>query len=393
MVRKFSVALIMLMLFSVCAMFVTACDSSSGNETDKMEKVSLCDFESNQELLSIAYYNIDGKVELCSDSAYVTSGEYCAKVTTDIGVSQFDGADANFTFVTGTRFIPKTDYSDTVAFEMDFFNAYGKDVEVMLSVDSSSYLYYGTAKPGWNHFTMAVNRENLDLSSISTIDFWFRGKPKNTEEAYVFYVDNFVAVTTDNKVVAKTIDYSGKTPFRFDEEYEIFNLMQFMRTAGESAESRFANPRFSLNRDMNYILHGTGSMKVEFFSNSAGTGVVSVGFRMVRGMAEMSWNDYDYETTYLSCDVYNASDKDITFGIALYSQINEVYHVDSLIPAHSWSDPLGTRLRLQDMIDTIVGDELDIMTIVFYVSGFTETGDCLYMDDISFKSEEEFEEA
>lgn len=108
-------------------------------------------------------------------------------------------------------------------------------------------------------------------------------------------------MTIDNKVAAKTIDYSGKTPFRFDEEYEIFNLMQFMRTANESAESRFTNPRFSLNRDMNYILHGTGSMKVEFFSNSAGTSVVSVGFRTGRGMAEMIWNDYDYETTYLSC--------------------------------------------------------------------------------------------
>lgn len=382
------------LILAAVVLVSSACLAGCGDKEKQLaettDKYTVCDFESNKELLSIAYYNVNGKVELSEQSEHVKSGKYCAKVTTEIGSSPFKGKDANFTFVTGTPFIEKTDYSDTVAFEMYLYNAYKDAVQIMLTADGDNVLYRGWAQPGENNFVMPVNRENIDLTSVSTIDFWFEGKPKNTQESYVFYMDRLVAVTADEAVRPPAIDYSGKTPFRFDREYEAYNLMQFMRTSAESGESRFANPRFSLNRDPRYILTGTGSLKAEFFSNEAGTGVVSVGFRTVRGMAEMSWNDFDYATTYLSCDVYNPTDRDITFGIALFSQINEVKRVDSLIRANSWSDPKSCRLLLQDMLDTVIGNELDIMTIVFYVSGMQKTGDALYIDNISFKSESEF---
>lgn len=133
-------------------------------------------------------------------------------------------------------------------------------------------------------------------------------------------------------------------------------------------------------------------MKVEFFPNEAGTDVVGVGFRTVRGTESVSWNEFDYETTYLTYDVYNASEQELQVGIALFTKIDEVYRVNTVVPANSWSDPYETRLLLQDMLDQVTGTELDIMTIVIYVDGYTAEGGALYLDNISFKSAQEFGE-
>lgn len=377
-------------LLLVCAVGFAACDETSEEEST-VEKVTLCGFENNRELLSIAYYNVGGgKIDLCDDPAYVTSGDACAKMTMETPVREEKGDDLTLTFVTGTSFLPKTNYTDTVAFELDLYSDYEAPVQTMLTIDTSNYMWYGSVEPGWNHFTIPLSRESYDLSSVSTIDLWFEGKPANVEEPYVFYLDSFVAVTVEERVYQKELDYSGTTPFTFSNEYDVYGLMSNMGAA--ASDSRFAYPRYSLNRDPHYILNGTGSMKVEFFPNEAGTDVVGVGFRTVRGTESVSWNEFDYETTYLTYDVYNASEQELQVGIALFTKIDEVYRVNTVVPANSWSDPYETRLLLQDMLDQVTGTELDIMTIVIYVDGYTAEGGALYLDNISFKSAQEFGE-
>ena len=370
-------------LLLLCGGAAACSDSQEGNAAST-EKLVVCGFESKRELLSIVY-NLFGKAELDASEEYVTEGEYCAKLTTEIPVREEKGSDINMTFITGTQFISKTDYSDTVAFELDMYNASGYAIDFAFALNTYTILGYYTLETGANHLVIPVSRECYDLRSVDTIDFWFEGKTAQEEQPYQIYMDNLVAVTTGENVYQISRSYAGDTPFRFENDYEIKGVMDYMGTI----ESLFTQPRYSLNRDLQYVLTGSASMCVDFFTNSTGA-VDSLGFRSIVGTSDLSWNDYEYDSTYLSFDMYNATDKDITVTLAIFTVTNETISKSFTLPANSWSDPAQARMLLQDILDVTVGDELDIMTIVFMFEGLTGDGDTIYLDNISFKAAEDF---
>lgn len=379
----------MIKLLSVVLGLLVLCGLAVGckeekKETETTQEYVLCGFESKKELLSIVY-NFFGKIELESGDTYVKEGENCAKITTEIPVRESKGTDLSMVFITGTQYIEKTDFSDTVAFEVDILNATESPIAFSMTLNVNTILGYFTLEKGENHLVVPVNRECYDLRSVNTLEFWFEGKDAEVVDPYELYIDNFVAIVAEDKVNQKTYSFAGDTPFRFENEYEIAGVMDYMG----SVESVFTKPRYSLNRDLQYILTGTGSMRIDFFSKSTG-GMDSLGFRSVVGTSDLSWNEYDYASTYLSFDMYNPTDKNITIELAIFTKTNESIGKSIALPANSWTDPLEARMLLKDILDMTVGDKLDIMTIVFNVIGLDGTGDSLYLDNISFKTADQF---
>lgn len=378
-------------LFSVIitiALAATFCFPACGKTSDKgkkqttfITKKSLCGFESNKELLSVRWdYRIDGTVELQKEN--VTAGEYSAKLTTEMDTTTVKGNELGITFIPGTEFIPKTDYTDTVAIELDVFNAFSQRIQYQFVLNNTYVLKQDFLECGSNRLVVPTNRECYDFANVMTFDLRLDGKPAGVSDPYVLYLDNLVAVTVPDSVNKVNKSYAGDTPYKFESENDVKNVMAQMGTP----ESRFTVPKYTLNRNPKYTLYHKGSLKVEFFSNSANTGVDTLGFRTIDGPDSLSMDKYDFATTYLTFDMFNPTDKNITVIFRVQTLDRKTVGTEILIPAGSWSDPSQAKILLQDIKDLTIGTNINIATIIFLISGFAETGDCVYLDNISFKS-------
>jgi hypothetical protein len=373
------------------ASLLTACGGQNGNESGgnapsaKYEKRLLADFESKAELLSIIYTLGGAKAELAESGDYVTGGRYAAKITAETGSREVKGGDLNICFVTGTKFIPKTDYSDTIAFEVDIYNAYSGDIRMMFAFDAYyTEVEWFTVTPGKNHVQISIDTEAYDLASKDTLMFWLEGKDEGIEEPYVLYFDSFYAITSPDAPKRSVPDVGGKSMFRFENNFEIAGLMNYLG----SPQSRFTMPRYSLNRDLQYALTGRGSMRVDFFTNRAGTGIDTLGF-VSMAIDSSGWTGIDYDDTWLAFDLYNPNDFDISADMVLFTKLNETVGVSVSVPARSWSAPAEARLSARAIKNATIGEGLDIYAIAFYMNGLP--GACsIYLDNISLKSTAEF---
>lgn len=349
--------------------------SSSVVEETKINKTVIFDFETKKEMLGVIYRDYHGKIEITDDAKYVTSGENCAKF-----IFKRQVADFRVAFLPGTKFLRKLDFTDTVAFELDVYNDSEETFEVCFAYGIE---HFTTLKPGANHLVIPVKRTAVDMTGPQDLSFYLRGlnTPSSEEQWRVIYMDKLVAVTDGQEVLPTPVNYSGDIAYKCNYEHEVYGIFNWM---GHS-ESLFTRPRYSLNHDSKYILTGTGSLKVDFFTNKDGTDISTVGFRTIKGSGQIDWNKYDYRNTYITFDAYNATNKDIKISLLVFTATNNCIGTNTIIKANSWSNPLESRILLQDILDLGVTANLDIMTIVIGVYDMPLEGGTMYLDNISFE--------
>ena len=381
--------LLMILSLLLCCSILSGCGGSEGNSsmTEQNNEVILANFESKKELLSMNFRDTVAKVELSDKKETVTSGTYSAKMTFH-GVYDYTNEfyqDAKFYIIPGNDFCTKTGYLDVEELAVDVFNENDKDLKFAISLgnplaDFNMYQFDTvTLKPGMNHIRYDFNRERIscciDLQKVEFFTFLIQGREKE-EEPFVLYFDNFRAITTEDGFEKSTKDPKDKILTDFSEEADFVYYGYF-----GSVSSLLTKPTFTKNTDLNYILTGNASLKIEFYENRQGTGADSVGFRTKD--REFNWNDFDGDKTYLSYDMFNATDHELTVSMTVYSKLNETISVNCVIPAQSWASG-GNTILLSEMNDAFKGDALDIYTITFQLIGL-QAGDVVYLDNLVLK--------
>ena len=364
-----------------------ACGEPEQTSEPAQTDVLLSGFESSAELTSMSFSNLRGKVELVSDEAYVTEGQYAAKLTMMGKTLQSDAyyEDNEFYLYPGNNYLTKTDYSDVVRYTLDVYNAFSRSVELAFGYNNprandDNYLFgYRTLEPGANHLVFEVDNGAVsafvDVASVKNFFFQIEGRNKD-EDPVVLVFDNFRAEVSD-------ADY---TPSGSDSVIDFSDPADFARFGEFGASTSYLRrPRFTENTDLQYVLSGRSSMKIEFFAKRAGEGVDCVGFRS-KDYTLTGWDTADQDSTYLSYDLYNATDRTITVSMTVFSNVNETYAAAVTVEPHSWAAGSGRRILLRDLNDRFAGTGLNVMTVTFQFGGL-EPGDCLYLDNLSLITE------
>lgn len=370
-----------------------ACGSQqTGAQANGREKVLLCGFESEEEMLTMNLYTMRACVEITDDKKYVTDGEKAAKFMIE-GIAEEDKngnvlyyKDNAIYMFPGNTYMKKTDFSDVEKYTIDVFNANERPMEIAFGYNhpdaaTDSFLFgKQTLEPGkMNHLEFEVDNNVVgsfvDVTSLKNFFFVIEGGLAG-ETPLEFYFDNFCAETRAQSI--KTADMSGKIDFSNAADVHRFSELG-------SFSSMLRRPQYSLNTDLKYVSTGRNSMKIEFAENKLGTGIDGVGFRTRDNMLE-GFQAKDYENTYLEYELYNDTDQVVTVLMSVYDSLNASYSVSTSIGPHSWSGKEGTSVSLATLKEQFLGEGLDIWTVAFTVSGIKEDGDSLYLDHLSVVS-------
>lgn len=384
--KKFFILILALIL---CCGAVAGCakEDNVEKQTEDDTTVLLADFESKEELLSMNFRDTVVKAELSDRAETVTSGSYSGKLTLH-GVYDYKNQnyqDCRFYIVTGGKYCTKTGYLDAAEIAVDVYNDSGREVRFSLCLNNPSaatnmfQFDAVTLKPGMNNLRWEFNRERIsygiDLQRVDFFTFLVEGRELD-EEPTVLYVDNFRVETTEASFIQPDKKPADTVLTDFSQEAD-FNYYSYFGTVS----SLLTQPVFSKNTDIRYVLTGDASLKIEFLENRSGTGADSVGFRTKD--RQYDWNGFAQEKTCLSYDLFNATDHELTVCMTVYSQLNETFAVNSVIPAQSWAAG-GNTVLLSDLNDRFVGDGLDIFTITFQLIGL-QAGDVVYLDNLVLK--------
>lgn len=173
-------------------------ENDVSNVTDE-EYLILADFENYNQAAQIRYANNFGKIELVSDSQYVTNGESAAKLTiVGRGESQRH-YDPIMIIYTGQDYFQKTDFSDVDYIEFDMYNAMNYDITVRFTDTTTYYSQYTviqsiTLEPGMNHICVSLDQfKQSKGSSIFDMFCFVFDRGELFEEDRIVYVDNIRA--------------------------------------------------------------------------------------------------------------------------------------------------------------------------------------------------------
>jgi hypothetical protein len=361
-------------------------DDGGNTEPHPASGMLLHGFESDRELLSMIFSSIWGKVEVVSGADYVTEGKHAAKMTF-LGTKDLTNGyflESSFFIVPGNQYLEKTDYSDVVKYTLDVYNACDRAVQLMFGYNhqrtsADTFLFgYRTLQKGMNHLEYEVDRGATeyftDISTIKSFSFYIEGRGAE-ETPTELYFDNFRAVTTADEYASYSIqdkiDFSNPLGSNLFVEYG-------------TTSSVFNRPRYSTNKNLNYVLTGRTSLEIIFNKNRLGTAIDAPGLRTKDDMFG-NWGTYDPDTTYISYDLYNDTDEYLTVALSAYSRINESYTKNVVVAPRSWSVHAETRILLRTLDDAFLGDGLDIFTITFYFTGLKEAGSRLFLDNLTIE--------
>lgn len=213
--------LLLALLMTVClAVGALACKE----EEKEQEYYVLADFESDDELLTINWFNMFGKVEPSTE--HVTNGSHSAKMEVYGYNVELGAAPAPmFKVYTDTEYNQRADYTQAVGFEIDIYNDSDRDLELGFYFTSASYSKGGSSemqtytlkKKQANHVEIDFQRLYLntfiDIQQISEFAFTLPLREAG-EDPYVVYVDRFVAKMSKTPINKLTFDnktsYIGK---------------------------------------------------------------------------------------------------------------------------------------------------------------------------------------
>ncbi len=381
--------IVLIMTLLLCLGIAVGCkaEEETVGKTEMSDAGMLADFESTGELLSMNFRDTVAKVELSDRADTVTHGSRSGKVTLH-GVYDYEKKnyqDSRFYIVTGGKYCTKTSYLDVSSIAVDVYNDSGRDLLFSLCLNnpqaSTSMFQFDavTLRQGMNHVQWEFNRAlisyNIDLQRVDFFTFIVEGREADEQPA-VLYFDNFRVGTTQEDFTRPQKKPDDQVLTDFSQEAD-FNYYSYFG----AVSSLLRQPIFTKNTDIRYLLTGNASLKIEFFENRDGTGPDSVGFRTRD--RDYDWNGFDQEKTYLSYDLYNATDHELTVCMTVYSQLNETLAVNCTIPAQSWAAG-GNTMLLSAINDRFVGEGLDIFSVTFQLIGL-RAGDVVYLDNLVLK--------
>ena len=211
--KKIAIFILALLAIGCMSIGLVACDKGS----EESEYYLIADFESDDELLSINWFNMFGKVETSEE--HVTSGEYSAKMEVHgYNVEVVGGAPAPmFKIYTNNEYNNRADYTQAVGFELDVYNDSDKDLELGFYFTSASFTEGGSSEvqtytlksKQMNHVEIEFERLYLDsfidIAQISEFAFTLPLREAG-EQPYVVYVDRFAAKLTDVPIDAVSFE-------------------------------------------------------------------------------------------------------------------------------------------------------------------------------------------
>ncbi len=380
-------------LFSIlmigCIMLPLAACAEKEGETPVAagESETLLSFESKRELFS--FYRISiAETTLNTDKNFVTDGESSMKISYHYDVAENKFAkDMVLGFVPGKQYFTKETATDISYYAIDVYNPNGRECEAIVNVGGATMDNY-TLKEGWNTLYTYVDRTALYQVQKEALGYYsltFRGGKGVKDD---FYVDNWRYFKTDTPFEIYSYDNS-LTKSTVWHDFSSSAETKLMTVSG-TIESKYSAPRFHINRDMQYVKTGNSSLKVSFMNKKNGT-VDCTAFKTENGTLP-NFNGYlsgarNGEKWYISSDVYNAYEQEITLTYTLTatdSAGGKQYSKTVSIPAGSWSNEAETRIYLDDVAAAWKVEGLDTLYFRYEVSGVSTAG-CVYVDSLGLK--------
>ena len=351
--------------------YYTCCKASVGEKNDSSEMKSdiLVDFEHPKTTLKQVRLSGINKAKMCNDKKYVTEGKNCLHLCPEdenISEGQYYANDS-------IQLYPKkTTFKDVEYISIDIYNP--TDFERKVIFYSEEY----TIKPGHNTLWRYIDRARLDYTSqgvIQDFSLTFEGGSHDMGPLDV-YVDNFRCYYSDIEYQAYTNDFSQNVWYSFEQTGDLANLI-YMGTR----LSVFSGPVYSINRDIRYIKSGTGSLKVDFRNTNTGAQDVRAFRTLDNKLGSLNQYLDNLSGYYLGFPVYNPNDTQISLSVTVFSNYqDEQVSISTIVEPNSWSSD-DFILSLQTIKDKFTGEGLDVLTIVFSVSGLPQGG-TIYLDSI-----------
>ena len=244
-------------------------NSSEAVQSEKKTNSVVCGFSSIRELQSFGYNAAFYKAALNTDKQYVTEGDTSAKFT-------FKGRDIyspNLQIFSDTGYFGDNDFSKANMVTLDVFNPDDKP--------HTFYMYFSTSKDGnkkgyqnytekkitvpEGHTIVTYDIDRTIASAICDLQHveYFNFRFVNEAEEYSLYLDNLKVYYTDEEITVEPKEYEPDEILFFDNMLDRFSVstMTYMCTSA-------VLPEVSICRDPRYIAQGTGSLKVQYASES-----------------------------------------------------------------------------------------------------------------------------
>lgn len=156
----------------------------------------LADFENYNQVAQLRFSNCFGKLEMVSDSKYVTHGNYALKCVIDGYGERIGHYDPQIMVFTSMDYFQLDNLSNIDYIEVDIYNDMSYDLVMRFNLTwiyfSKDYIYETvTLKPGMNHIQISLEKLKACYGDeIRYFAFTFdRGELH--EEKQVIYIDNF----------------------------------------------------------------------------------------------------------------------------------------------------------------------------------------------------------
>lgn len=354
-------------LLSCCIAVPTAC-----TEEPVSSQQLLHGFESVKELLTVYRVNVDN-TQLCTETEFVSEGKASMKVATKQEVAADEYAsDIVLAFTPTNRYFNESIFLGKGYFSVDIYNPNQTEYEVCVDIGNQTTDIY-TLAAGWN--TVITNNFVLG-QPISHYELTFRSQQGKSAE---FFVDNLQYCTEDRDAEAYQFDNKKTVWLDFSNEVE----KTYFEPIGKPL-SAFSAPRFTVETNENYSLANDGSLKVAFhYTNGGKIDITTFKTRDTKILED--FNIYvGEENWYFFFDIYNAYNYDIYVDVSITQRNGAIFGKRLKLFAKQWSDSENARIYINEMKDSLLGGEMDAVSVTYSFSGIKTEG-CVYIDSVGIK--------
>lgn len=325
-------------------------DDTASTVTDAA--VLLSGFETQADLNAMAAVSNFGKRQLNTNKTYVTQGN------SSLYLEVHSGRALDYSPPVGNRqnscvdmviesLNHSNDYSHTVSFTFDAYNASDRDAEVRMvltgGIGGATYqidlgIQY-LPKGRWTKlkFDNDLSRNiNLGVDSVRSMRLYFPMLTADQTPIKV-YLDNFTAHDREN------VEYLNRTsPGQQGDVLCGFEDLYFYNNSYIAYETTMqVQPVISQNRDSRFVTEGDYSLRIKRFSKYEPEARWS-GYRMLfmplaDMVATIDFNKYPVETTKIMVDVYSDAAEEMSFTMTIGGYDGTVAHSVNVLKPKQWN--------------------------------------------------------
>jgi hypothetical protein len=386
------------LIFVLCSCTVNNSLNASKTQLRSGDEILLSDFETDDELLSMNYFNYFGKESISHDLKYITKGKGCGKfiIYGEPNVTDYNlSISSPFLYIyTDNKYVSKNDYSDVNEFRLDIFNNSDKDTKMDFIIESKSekgdgeITYISTVsllKGISNKVSIPFLREKFmkskNIKNITKFCLVFESRKSLSDKPLEIYIDNFRAVKTNSPIALLNTKLQPDELSFFENDGDVWSM-----EAGGYDTEFLAAPILSLNRDLNFISQGRGSLKalinksnIKRYRFTSGWLKIGLTSKLIKSI---DFTKFDINKTDIAFDIYNKSDKYITIEFQAWSENMKPYKQGIIIPPNSWANRENTKVSLKTLKDMFI--TLDKLNGINFLIEEFYNGDPkeLYLDNI-----------